>query len=49
VLALRDVAAAAQPERRRGVRGFYDDERDGDLSKIRGDGGLGTTIGTGGM
>ena len=32
-----------------GFGGFYSDERDGDLSQIHGDGGAGTSIGTGGM
>ncbi|MFL5936960.1 MAG: hypothetical protein ACJ744_01415 [Gaiellaceae bacterium] len=32
-----------------GFGGFYADERDGDLSQIRGDGGAGTSIGTGGL
>jgi hypothetical protein len=38
-----------RPSGAEGFGGFYADERDGDLSGIRGDGGAGTSIGTGGM
>ena len=39
----------SRPTGAEGFGGFYADERDGDLSKLRGEGGAGTSIGTGGM
>jgi hypothetical protein len=36
------------PSGAEGFGGFYADERDGDLSRLRGDGGAGSSIGTAG-